>query len=221
MWRLSIITGVFAVLAAVPAQAAEITGQYVEVRNCDVWTGPCFANAEGNLTGMNAAMVWNIKEGTLGNVRLDGLSVVAVLQATDTLGSKQAGPTKAVIIVDSRATEAQRLALVKLVKLQGGALLENVLSVHASTINVDICKCDGGACAAIDAGVVKINTRCLDDVKDKHCGNETAYYPPLIQGVQCVPAVAEHRFSGDGLANRWHEMERRGAYVGTFAVGGV
>ena len=50
--------------------------------------------------------------------------------------------------------------------------------------------------AAIDAGVVKISTRCLDEAKDKHCGNESAYYPPLIEGVDCVPAVAEHRFSG-------------------------
>jgi len=23
-----------------------VKGQYVEARNCDVWTGPCFANAE-------------------------------------------------------------------------------------------------------------------------------------------------------------------------------
>jgi hypothetical protein len=218
MWRLSIITGVLAVVTALPAQAAGISGQYVEVRNCDVWTGPCFANAEGNLTGMNAAMVWNITEGSLDNVRLDGLSVVAVLQATDTLGSKQSGPTKAILIIDNRATEAQRQALTKLVKAQSGRLLENVLAVQTSTISVDVCKCSGGACAAIDAGVVKINTRCLDDLKDRHCGNETAYYPPLIEGVHAVPAVAEHLFNGNGLPSSWHEMERRGAYVGTFTV---
>src|SRR5205807_3392233 len=35
-----------------------IRGQYVEARNCDVWTGPCFANADFNLTGKNAVMAW-------------------------------------------------------------------------------------------------------------------------------------------------------------------
>jgi hypothetical protein len=217
MWRTSIIAGMFAVLAVGPARAGEITGQYVEVRNCDVWTGPCFANAEGNLTGKNAAMVWSIREGTLGGVSLDGLSVVAVIEANETLGVTQTGRGKAILVIDERATEAQRQALVKLVKMQGGQLVENVVSVRAAKINVDVCTCKGGSCAEIDAGVVKIKTRCLDDVKDKHCGNETAYYPPLIEGVQCTPAVAEHSFSGDNLAT-WHETERRGAYVGTFTV---
>jgi hypothetical protein len=217
MWRFRIIAGVFAVLVGMPLQAAEITGQYVEVRNCDVWTGPCFANAEGNLTGKNAALVWHIQEGTLDGVRLDGLSVIAVVQATETLGVKQTGPSKAVIIVDSRATEVQRQALLRLVRLQGGELVENVLAVHGSTIKTDICTCTGGGCANIDAGMVKIKTRCLDDMKDRHCGNEEAYYPPLTQGVQCIPAVAEHQFDGEGLAT-WQEVERRGAYVGTFTV---
>jgi len=218
MCRLTILAGFFLLLAAMPAPAAEITGQYVEVRNCDVWTGPCFANAEGNLTGKNGAMVWNIREGTLGTVVLDGLTVVAVVEANETLGVTQTGKSKAVVIVDSRATEAQRQALVKLVKMQAGQLAENVVAVHAAKINVDVCKCSGGSCADIDAGVVKIKTRCLDEAKDRHCGNESAYYPPLIEGVQCMPAVAEHSFSGNGLAGRWHEVERRGAYVGTFTV---
>lgn len=209
---------VVAVTISLPVQAGEITGQYVEVRNCDVWTGPCFANAEGNLTGKNAALVWRISEGSLGDVRLDGLSVVAVIQATDTLGAKQSGESKAIIIVDGRATEAQRQALVKLVQLQGADLVKHVIAVESATINVNICGCAGDGCAEIDAGTVKIKTRCLDEKHDAHCGNEIAYYPPLTQGVKCVPAVAEHRFAGEGLATTWHEHERRGAYVGTFTV---
>src|SRR5271163_1762171 len=141
MLRLAICAVVLAVLVAAPARAGEITGQYVEVRNCDVWTGPCFANSEGNLTGKNAALVWNIKEGTLGDVRLDGLTVVAVIQANETLGVTQTGVGKAVVIVDSRATEAQRAALIKLVKSQAGQLCENVVAVHAAKISVDVCTC--------------------------------------------------------------------------------
>ena len=52
---------------AAPASAAGITGQYVEARTCDVWTGPCFANADFNLTGKNAMMAWKIDKGSLDN----------------------------------------------------------------------------------------------------------------------------------------------------------
>ncbi|HYV34123.1 MAG TPA: DUF1326 domain-containing protein [Gemmataceae bacterium] len=200
-----------------PSSTAQITGKYVEVRNCDVWTGPCFANAEGNLTGNNGAMVWHIEQGTLDGAKLDGLTVVAIVQASDTLGAKQYGAAKAVVIVDSKATEAQRKALIKLAQRQGGDLLANIAVVQTASIATDLCCCEGHGCASIDAGTFKIQTRCLDH-HDTICGNEFAYYPPLTLGVDCVPAVAEHRYNGDGLASNWSEAERRGAYVGTFAV---
>jgi hypothetical protein len=217
MLRLLTIAALALVVIATPAQAARISGHYVEVRNCDVWTGPCFANAEANLSGKNAALVWNIEEGSLDDVQLDGLTVVAVIQASDTLGLQQTGPTKAVIFVDSRTTKAQQDALVRLAKLQGGDLVKNVVSVQKTSINVLICGCKGEACAVVEAGPVKIKTRCLDAKHDRACGNEVAYFPPLTR-VHAVPAVAEHGFSGTGLAENWFEAERRGAYVGTFSM---
>src|SRR3982074_2167679 len=77
------------VLAAVPVQAAGITGQYVEARTCDIWTAPCFANSEMNLTGKHAVMAWKVEKGIVNGVRLDGLGVAAIIAATDTLGMKQ------------------------------------------------------------------------------------------------------------------------------------
>src|SRR5438270_676219 len=105
------------VLAALPASApslcaADITGRYVEARTCDVWTGPCFANADANLAGKNAVMAWQVEKGSLDGVSLDGLGVVAVIAASDTLGLEQTGRGRAVLIVDSRATSAQREALI-------------------------------------------------------------------------------------------------------------
>src|SRR5438094_8514565 len=116
-------------LAAGPAQAAGLSGQYVEARTCDVWTGPCFANAEMNLGGKHAVMAWKVDKGQVDNVTLDGLSVVAVIAASDTLGLQQTGPAKAVLIVDSKATSAQSDALLKLVQKQGGDLLKNIAAV--------------------------------------------------------------------------------------------
>src|SRR2546427_555758 len=94
------------VVLAAPVSAAGISGQYLEARTCDVWTGPCFANAEMNLSGKNAVLAWKVDHGTLDSVRLDGLSVVAVVAASDTLGLEQTGPARAVVIVDAKATAA-------------------------------------------------------------------------------------------------------------------
>src|SRR5438874_1881415 len=88
--------------------AAGITGQYVEARTCDIWTGPCFANAEANLTGKHAVMGWRVDKGDLKNVKLDGLGIVAVIAASDTLGTAQTARGEAVLLVDKRANSLQR-----------------------------------------------------------------------------------------------------------------
>ena len=58
--------------------APEISGSYIEVRSCDVYTGPCFANGEMGLSGKEAVMVWSVREGSWKGVALDGLTVIAV-----------------------------------------------------------------------------------------------------------------------------------------------
>jgi hypothetical protein len=194
-----------------------VTGLYVEARNCDVWTGPCFANADFNLAGKNAVLAWKVQSGSVDGVELDGLGIVAVVVAQNTLGQEQRAPAKSVLIVDRRADAAQKAALIRLAKQQAGALLEQVAAVHSATIRLETCECKKNGCAELDAGVAKISTRCIDADHDKVCGNESAFYPPLTHGVQAVPAAAvEHVFRGTGLGQTWSDSDRRGAYVGTF-----
>lgn len=201
-----------------PAKAPSVTGQYVEARNCDVWTGPCFANAEMNLTGKHAVIGWKIERGSNAGVKLDGLGVVAVVAASDTLGLAQTAPSKAILIVDSKATPAQRDALVSLARGQGGDLLKNVISVQSAKVDVDVIQCKEGGCARLEAGKAKIETRCLDH-HDKVCGNESAFYPPLTKGVKATAAMAvEHSFTGPAFNETWSDAERRGAYVGKFEI---
>ena len=202
---------------AVPA--AEIRGQYVEARTCDVFTGECFANADTGLTGKNAALAWKVDSGTVAGTRIDGLGVVAVVCASETLGLKQTGPGKAVVIVDEKATAAQRDALVTFVKAQAGGLVGEVVAVRTAPISLTICKCDGEGCATLTAGTVKVSTRCIDADHDKACGNETTMYPPLAKGVAAKAAMAvEHSFTGKDLNETWNDAGRRGAFVGTFAT---
>jgi len=219
MRRLLTAAALALLLTSSHAAAAGITGQYVEARTCDVWTGPCFANADYNLTGKNALLAWKVDKGSVGGVNLDGLSVVAVVAADNTIGLPQSGPAQAIVIVDSRATPAQRAALVQLVQQQGGQLVKSVAAVQSATIDLTMCECKGQTCAELQAGSARLKTRCLDAHHDKACGNETAFYPPLASGVTVRPAAAvESIFNGTGLRNTWSDYDRRGAYVGTFSV---
>ena len=117
------------------------------------------------------------------------MAVVAVVSAIDTLGVEQTGKARAVLIVDRRATSAQKAALVKLAQSQGGALLRNVVRVQAADIDLKACPCKSDACAVLNAGVAKIETRCLDEQHDKICGNESPFYPPLAKNVKVKAAV--------------------------------
>jgi hypothetical protein len=203
---------------AAPVTAGGISGQYIEARTCDIWTGPCFANSEMNLTGKHAVLGWKVEKGSVGDVKLDGLSVVAVLAASDTLGLKQTGEGKAILIVDSRASDSQKAALVDLVKKQGGDLVKNIVAVESAKVEMSLCECDQKACARLKAGDATIETRCLKD-HDRICGHEDTFYPPLAKNVIANPAVASQlAFTGKGLKETWKETDRRGAFVGTFEI---
>src|SRR3954452_8486668 len=91
-----------------PGPSAAVRGQYVEARTCDVFTGSCFANADTGLTGKNAALASKVESRTIAATKIDGLGVVAVISVSETPGLKQTGPGRAVVIVDDRATKAQR-----------------------------------------------------------------------------------------------------------------
>lgn len=212
-------TALVLALVAGSASASGVTGKYVEARTCDIWTGPCFSNSDMNFTGKNAVLAWQIDTGTFDKVKLDGLTVVAVVAASDTLGLSQTGEGKAVLLVDKRATDEQKAALIKLAKKQGGKLLSNVVKVEAIKIEMDFCPCKEGGCAILDAGFAKIETRCLDHKHDKLCGNESAFYPPLVPGVKATPAVTvKHSYTGKDAGTTWSDPGRRGAYLGTFEL---
>jgi hypothetical protein len=219
MKRTLSLAAVALLFAAAPLSAAGLTGQYIEARTTDVWTGPCFANADVNLGGKHAIMAWKIEKGAFNNVNLDGLGVVAVLAASDTLGTKQTGRGKAVLIVDERAKRQQKDALIALAKKQGGELLGNVVAVRSARVELSVCDCKEGGCGTLRAGDARIQTRCLDHKHDKVCGNESAFFPPLARDVKVQAALAsENTYSGNGLDDTWADSGRRSAYLGTFSI---
>src|SRR5208283_778610 len=80
------------VIAGDTGRAPVITGDYVEARSCDVYTGYCFANSEMNLAGREAMLFWSVRQGTWRGTKLDGLGVMAVVKSDGTLGDLKYEP---------------------------------------------------------------------------------------------------------------------------------
>jgi hypothetical protein len=205
---------------ALPAAASEIQGDYLETRSADVWTGPCFANGETGLVGREAIMAWRVEKGAWQGVSLDGLSVVGVVKASATLGDPFASPypAKAFMIVDERATTDQRAALVAFAQEMGGGILDTVVRTEVAPIAMNVSRGHHEANGTLQAGsLAQIETRAVG-AKDKHCGNEDVYYPPLTSTDHALPAVAIlDKFSGEGLGVSWTTHDKRNAFVGSFS----
>lgn len=217
---LILITFILSGFSTVAANQPVISGDYLEARSCDVFTGPCFANAEMGVTGKEAILVWAVRDGSWNKEELSGLSVVAVVRTDDTLGDLQYQPRegKAVLIVDERANESQREALTSLARAMAGDLIEEVVQVSAAPMNIDVGNCTkSGGCASAKVGdLVEISTRCFGG-KDHLCGNEEVFYPPLTAVHGAYPAFTEvASFQGAGLDATWQNAGQRSAFIAKF-----
>jgi hypothetical protein len=215
----AILMVALAPVAMAGASEAVIEGNYIETRSCDVWVAACFANGEVNTAGKEATMTWDVTKGSWNGVALDGLKVVAVLKAQATLGdpSKSPLPTKSIVLVDERANEAQKAALIDFAREASDGLVDEIVDVRTMDIAVSMSECAPEGCATVTAGdVLEIAARCLHD-HDKHCGNEVAFYPPLTDADATAHFAKRDRFSGEGLGVTWDNDVRSSAYIGTFS----
>lgn len=133
--RLGIGVLLVAGLALAASPAISVSGDYVEARTADVYTGACFANSEVQLVGNLAVFGWKINKGTWNGVSLDGLSVAAAVKANSTLGSEgEVYPVKSVLIVDERASLEQRQALKAFAQRMTGDLLQDIVRTESMPI---------------------------------------------------------------------------------------
>ena len=214
-------------LLSLAVNAQQISGDYIETRNADIWTGACVANGELNLAGDQALLAWRVSKGEWNGVVLDGLGVVGVVKAAATLGDQfnNPYPAQAVMIVDARANVAQQKALVALAQNMSGELLKNVLEVKVAPITMQVSNMEMGhhamhdATTSLRAGtIVGVETRAIGG-NDHLCGNENVYYAPLAKLVHSMPAVAElDEYDGPGLGVIWTLHGKRSAFVGRFAL---
>ena len=199
-----------------------IYGNYVEARTADVYTGPCFANSEVGLVGQLAVFGWKVTKGSWQGVDLDGLGVAGVVRAHHTLGDvyETAYPVQAVMIVDSRASLEQRIALQSFARHMAGDLLSDVVRVDYQPVDLTFA---GGNVHSLQAtlkagNLAEISTRAMNE-GDQICRNEEVWYRPLTNVDHAMPAYAiANRFDGQGLGTTWSSPDKRSSFVGTFNV---
>jgi hypothetical protein len=138
------------------------------------------------------------------------------------------------LIVDSRATVAQRAALIDMARSLGGPRLGQVAKVVTTRMNMKLeehpaSESEKAHAAAHGmpqtprasfwaAGLARVVTRPLDE-RDHACGNEVIAYAPLSRSVSVQPAYTlGHAFEGQGLDNRWDDPNCRSSFVGHFAL---
>lgn len=204
---------------SISMSAQEISGDYLETRSADVYTGQCFANGEVNLVGNEAILAWHVQSGSWDGVPLQGLTVAAAVRANGTLGDPYESPypAKAVLLVDDQANAQQRAALLSFAAHMGGELLKNVEQVIPVQMELVVNAEHHGAAMLRAGQFATVQTRSIGG-QDHLCGNEVTFYPPLTQLSHSMPAVAlTDTYSGPGLGVSWDFHGKRSAFVGTFA----
>ncbi|AMY12934.1 hypothetical protein LuPra_06218 [Luteitalea pratensis] len=213
------------ILAAAPALAADststpatsVTGTYVEARTAEVFAGGCVMNSEAETMGRQALLAWRVDHGNVAGVTIDGLSVVAALSGTHNLGMREMGgeaPTlvKALMYVDERATPAQRDALVSMARTAIGDLAIRVVDVQAVPIAFERTH----HAAAVQAGDARLEVEAHIH-HDPSCG-AMQWFHPLSRGAQAEVGMTRNQtFTGQALGTRWQQIDKRSAFVGTFA----
>lgn len=216
-------TAVLALVVGGAVHAADpigVSGDYVEVRTAEVFTGPCMLGNEADTLGREAIMAWRVTRGMVNGVSLDGLSIVAVVAGDRNLGMHELGDSapsvvKSVVMVDERATATQRDALVGMIRSLAPNLVRDVVELKS----VPIAFRREIADVAVRAGDARLDVT----TKFEHspvCG-AMQWFGPLSSMTQPQLAFARaNAFSGTALGAQWTQADRKSSFVGTFNYGG-
>jgi hypothetical protein len=212
---LAALVGLASTVSIAAGGKATVTGQYVEARTAEIFTGGCIMGSEAETMGKQAVLAWKVDRGTVNGVSVDGLSVVAALAGDKNLGLHEIGGDRAVVrsvvYVDERANPAQRIALVAMAHD-----LTKSIGTIVSVTPAPISFADAGqeihvATSNVALDVNKIMTH------DPTCG-AMQWFHPLASVDQATMGVADqHSFSGSTLGTKWSDPNKRSAFFGTFS----
>jgi hypothetical protein len=212
---LAAVIGLASTVSIAAGGKSTVTGQYVEARTAEIFTGGCIMGSEAETMGKQAVLAWRVDRGTVNGVSLDGLSVVAALAGDKNLGLYEIGGDRAVVksavYVDERANPAQRIALVALAhNLTKG--IGTIVSVTPAPIQF----ADAGREIHVSTSNVALDVN-KEMTHDPSCGAELWFHPLATVDEATMGVADQHSFSGSMLGTKWSDPNKRSAFFGTFS----
>ena len=208
-----------ALSAGLSAAADEaVTGDYVEARTAEVYTGGCVMGSEGEVAGREAMMAWRVRKGTFKGVSLDGLAVVAVVAGDVNLGTHELGgvaPTsiKSMLMVDRRATAVQQQALAELARSLAPNLVRGIVTTTPMPITFE----RNGDDVRVSAGEAKVDINT--NVEHSPTCASAQWFEPLSRvDDPKIGLTRKFEWSGDGLGAQWTLLDRKSSFVGSFTL---
>jgi len=193
-----------------------VTGEYVEARTAEVFTGGCIMNSEAETMGKQAVLAWKVDRGSFNGIALDGLSVVAAIAGDRNLGMQEMGgekPTvKSAMYVDARANGAQQIALVAMANALSNGLVGTIVQVTPAPIAF----ADHGSEIQVSAGQVTLDVN-KHLTHDPTCGAMQWFHPLAQVDQSAIGVAAQHMFTGAALGTKWSDPNKRSAFFGTFS----
>ena len=218
MTRAMIVTALVG-LAASPLVAGargSVSGQYVEARTAEVFTGGCIMNSEAETRGKQAVLAWKVDQGSFNGVSLDGLSVVAAVAGDRNLGIVEMGggkaTTKSAVYVDDRANPAQRMALVAMASELSKGVVGTIVQVTPAPISF----ADRGQEISIATGPVTLAVNKVM-THDPSCGAMQWYHPLSSVSEATLGVADQNAFAGTSLGTKWSDPDKRSAFFGRFS----
>src|SRR2546430_4059152 len=217
MKRAIVLLAGFAMAGTVSLAAggSSVSGQYVEARTAEVFTGGCVMASEAETMGKQAVLAWKIDRGSVNGVSVDGLAVVAALAGDVNLGLHEIGggtaTVRSVLYVDERANPVQRMALVSLAN-DMTKRIGTIVSVTSAPITF----ADGGESIHIATSNVALDVT-KEISHDPTCGAQQWFSPLAATDHAHMGQADENAFTGSTLGTKWSDPNKRSAFFGTFS----
>jgi len=192
-----------------------VSGEYVEARTAEVFTGGCIMNSEAETMGRQALLAWKVDRGSFNGVAIDGLSIVAAVSGDRNLGMQEMGGEKpavrSALFVDERANGAQQLALVAMANQLSKGLVGTIVQVTPAPIAFT----DHGSEIQVTAGPASLDVN-KHLTHDPTCGAMQWFHPLATVDGATIGVAAEHTFTGSALGTKWSDPNKRSAFFGRF-----
>jgi len=209
----AMIVAASAMVFSSQAENVSLHGDYVEVRTASVFAGACHYNGEVVTTGRDAMMAWNVTSGKWQGVDLSNVRALAIVSSDQNLGETNAA-RQSEIIIDSKASRTQALALVNALKEKYSASLGNVVEVRSAPIKFE----RNGRTYAVLTNEAAINVEAMPN--DLCCKMPNlVWYTPLV-GLENrkVGYTSKAFYSGKVVGEPWSRSGENSAFYGTFSL---